>query len=71
MPCAKGMNRCKALCAHRDMVRGYQAARRAYVLQCESQALGYATETQEYQEAHEPVTFKAWLVGLKIPEEWA
>jgi len=71
MPCAKGMRGCKALCAHRDMVMGYRCARAAYVAQVEAEGLGYATETQEYVEAHPPVTFRRWLEDLKVPEEWA
>lgn len=61
MPCSKGMRGCVSGCAHRRFVLDYVAERDRQAVAAEAVAHGYATETREFLQEHDKVTFKRWL----------
>ena len=48
---------------------GYRHARAAQEAACESVA-GGGWALRDDEDRPRPVTFKEWLVGSKVPEEW-
>jgi hypothetical protein len=54
--------------ANQAVLDEYYAAREAYDNRLESVAVGYATETAEYEAEHQRPTLRAFLVGLKSSE---
>jgi hypothetical protein len=63
------MRKCRALCAHRELVRDYHGERDAQLRAAESISGGGWTSRDDTP-ADRPVTFKEWLIGHATPEEY-
>lgn len=51
---------------HAWLVRSYHDARHAYEAAREDEAIGYPTETREYDRARDGgVTFRKWLIAMR------
>lgn len=69
MPCTRGMAACRPLCGHREMVRAYHVARNADRQRVESVA-GGGWAARDDEDRPGLLTFKEWLKGQAVPEEW-